>query len=130
MNVVGKTTLRQTAALLKRCHLYVGNDTGAMHVAAAMDTPVVALFGSSCRHRFGPWGKGQAVLGPELACGPCIQAHHLDRCVHCIFDRPHCMLDITVEQVQRVVESIIQDEANGCTARITDAGSGGILSSL
>ena len=103
INLVGKTTLRQLVALIKRCRLYVGNDAGPMHVAAATGIPVVALFGSSCHHRFGPWGNGQMVLWLALPCSPCFQVHHLDRCRCCIFDHPHCILDITVEQVKEAV---------------------------
>jgi heptosyltransferase-2 len=104
VNVVGKTTLRQMAALLSRCHLYVGNDSGPMHIAAAMGVPVVAMFGSSCHHRFRPWGKQHTVLNLELPCSPCFQPNHPDRCVECIFDQPHCLVDMTVEQVMEAVE--------------------------
>ncbi len=74
IDLTGKTTLRQTAALLKRCHLYVGNDTGAMHIAAAMGVPVVEI---SCfpvdgpnwhwnsPYRFGPWQMPHKILQPK-----------------------------------------------------------------
>jgi ADP-heptose:LPS heptosyltransferase len=102
-NMVGKTTLRKTAALLKQCRLFVGNDSGPMHLAVGIEVPVVALFGSSCHHRFGPWGNAQTILWQELPCSPCSQLLHLDRCVRCIFDAPRCILSITVEQVKRAV---------------------------
>lgn len=107
INVVGATTLRQMAALLKRCQVVVGNDAGPMHVAAAMGIPVVALFGASCPHRFGPWGNGHRVLWTPLPCGPCFQTPHVSCCSQCIFDRPHCILGIAVEEVQRAVEEIL-----------------------
>lgn len=108
INVVGKTSLRQAAALLGRCHLYAGNDAGPMHVAVAMGLPVVALFGSSCLHRFGPWGSGHRVLSLYPSCGPCKGEIHLDRCRYCTADRPHCILDITVEQVKEAVTHQLQ----------------------
>lgn len=108
INVVGKTTLRQMAALLERCHLYVGNDAGPMHVAAAMGTPVVAIFGSSCHHRFGPWGNGHTILCAALPCSPCSRAYHLDRCVRCAFEQPHCLLGITLDQVKAAVSDHIR----------------------
>jgi heptosyltransferase-2 len=103
INMVGKVTLRETAALLKQCQLFVGNDAGPMHLAAGIEIPVIALFGSSCHHRFGPWGNAQTVLWQELPCSPCSHLSHLDRCVRCIFDAPHCILSITVEQVKQAV---------------------------
>lgn len=107
INLVGKTTLRQMAAVLKRCQVVVGNDAGPMHVAAAMGIPVVALFGASCPHRFGPWGVGHRVLWTALPCSPCFQPQHESCCSQCIFDKPYCILGITVEAVQRAVEEIL-----------------------
>ncbi len=115
VDAVGKTTLRQMATLLKRCHVYVGNDAGPMHVAAGVGVPVVALFGSSCHHRFGPWGKERAVLWLAVPCTPCFQAQHLDRCGRCVFDQPHCILGITVEQVeQAVIERLLRRGVKPC----------------
>lgn len=74
VDAAGRTTLRQTAALLKRCRLFVGNDTGSMHLAAAMGVPVVEI---SCFPvngpdwhwnsplRFGPWGVPNRILQPK-----------------------------------------------------------------
>lgn len=107
INVVGKTTLRQMAALLKRCQLYIGGDAGPMHVAVATGIPVVALFGSSCYHRYGPWQSDHTVLSLDLPCSPCARGHQDDRCRTCIFDRPRCMPGLTVEHVQQAVEKIL-----------------------
>ena len=104
INAVGKTTLRQMAALLARCRCFVGNDAGPMHVAAAMNVPTVALFGSSCHHRYGPWGAGHTAVSHELPCSPCGRGHDAERCRRCIFDRPRCLTEMTVEEVQRVVQ--------------------------
>ena len=74
IDFTGRTTLRQTIALLKRCHLYVGNDTGSMHLAAAMGVPVVEI---SCfpvngptahwnsPYRFAPWQVPHKILQPK-----------------------------------------------------------------
>jgi hypothetical protein len=77
--------------------LFIGNDTGSMHVAAAAGTPALALFGSSCPHRYSPWGQGHRALWSELPCSPCHTPDHLFRCQRCIFDAPKCMLAITVD---------------------------------
>lgn len=103
INMVGKTTLRQMAALLKQCDFYLCNDTGPMHIATAVGVPVIALFGSSCPHRFRPWGDNYKVINVELPCSPCLQQGHPDRCMFCIYDHPRCISSITVEQVQKVI---------------------------
>lgn len=71
--LVKTENLRHLAALISACDVYVGNDTGPMHIAAAVDTPVVALFGSTNHIRSGPYGEKHAVLqsGIDLGCNPC-----------------------------------------------------------
>jgi ADP-heptose:LPS heptosyltransferase len=103
IDLTGKTTLRQAGALLRRCCLYVGGDTGLMHLAAACRTPVVAIFGASCPHRFGPWGPHHRVISALLACGPCHGKTHIDRCGPCRHDEPLCMKSIPVDLVKKVV---------------------------
>ena len=65
--------LRQLAALISACDVYIGNDTGPMHIAAAVDTPVISLFGSTNHIRSGPYGDKHAVIqsGINLGCNPC-----------------------------------------------------------
>lgn len=66
LNLTGKTTLNQLAALLKKCRLLISGDSGPVHLACSVGTPVLALFkndipGKSSR-RWGPWGRGNAVI--------------------------------------------------------------------
>ncbi len=65
--------LRHLAALISTCDVYIGNDTGPMHIAAAVGTPVVALFGSTSHIRSGPYGDTHTVVqsGINLGCNPC-----------------------------------------------------------
>ena len=102
LNLIGKTSLRQTAALMACCRVYVGNDSGPTHVAAAMGVPVVAIFGSSCPHRFHP-GENTTLVWHDLPCSPCRTINHEERCEVCIFDEPHCLTEITIEEVERSV---------------------------
>jgi ADP-heptose:LPS heptosyltransferase len=62
VSLVGETSLRQLVALSARAHVFVGCDTGPMHIAAACDTPVVALFGPADPQRTGPYGAGHQVV--------------------------------------------------------------------
>lgn len=72
-SAVGRTSPRQMAALTARCGVVVSGDTGPLHVATAVGTPTVALFGSTDPSETGPWGGGVSanVLYDALACAPC-----------------------------------------------------------
>ena len=95
--------LRQLTALISLCDVYIGNDTGPMHIAAAVDTPVVALFGSTNHHRSGPYGDKHTVVqsGINLGCNPCHPGRHPGEC-----GAGSCevIAGITVEQVLWAVE--------------------------
>ena len=95
--------LRQLTALISPCDVYIGNDTGPMHIAAAVDTPVVALFGSTNHHRSGPYGDKHTVVqsGINLGCNPCHPGRHAGEC-----GAGSCevIAGITVEQVLWAVE--------------------------
>lgn len=71
----GEARLRQTAALFARCQVMVGNDSGPVHLAAAMQTPAVALFGPTSPANFSPYGSEHQVLwkGELLSCSPCFR---------------------------------------------------------
>jgi len=76
LNLAGKTSLRQLMALLKKCQLLLTNDSGPMHLAAALGTPVVAAFGSTSPELTGPGLPGDPVhclLRSNAACSPCFR---------------------------------------------------------
>lgn len=79
INAAGKTNLRQLGALLKKCNLLVSADTGPMHIAAGVGTPVVALFGPTDPRRTGPIGENHVVLTRDLPCRPCFQQPTCER---------------------------------------------------
>jgi ADP-heptose:LPS heptosyltransferase len=80
-----------------------------MHIAAAVGTPVVALFGPTDPSRTGPYGRGHTIIQKGLACSPCF----LKKC-----DYMKCMLDITVEEVFYAVKEKLSGEEryNGDTS--------------
>jgi heptosyltransferase II len=96
IDLTGKTGLLQLAALMERCHLLVTNDTGTMHVATAVGTPVVAIFGSTPPLTTGPWGDGHVVVKRDVPCSPCWKRI-------CPTDH-QCMDLITVDEVEEVVD--------------------------
>jgi heptosyltransferase I len=71
VNVAGKTNLRQLVALLDGASLVVANDSGPMHIAAALDKPLVTPFGPTNPVRTGPYRRGDAVLRLDIPCSPC-----------------------------------------------------------
>ena len=62
IDLVGRTDLLTVAALLRRCVLFIGNDTGLMHIAAAAGTPTLGLFGPSPAEQYAPWGRCVAIV--------------------------------------------------------------------
>jgi len=92
VSLAGRLTLLQYVAVLKRCALFVGNDNGPMHMAAALGVPVVALFGPSNPAEWGPRGARTEVLYKGLDCR---------RCFHpiCTRGEDSCMKQITIEEV-------------------------------
>jgi len=108
VNLVGMTSIREMAAVMSKCNVYVGNDAGPGHVASAMNVPTVSIFGSSCHHQFAPWGQHNHVLTVNLDCSPCSTGHLIDRCVRCIYNKPKCLEAITVAEVLATVLSAIE----------------------
>jgi len=74
IDLVGKVDLLTAAAVLRRCALFIGNDTGLMHMAAASGTPTLGLFGPSPSDKYAPWGKHAVSVrstdSPEVMFGP------------------------------------------------------------
>ncbi len=95
--LAGRTTLLQLAAILKRCRLFVGNDNGPMHMAAALGVPVVGLFGPSDPAEWGPWGKGHHIIYKGLDCRPCFHPG-------CSRGEESCMRLITLDEVWEAVQ--------------------------
>lgn len=86
------TSLRELAALLSKSRLFVGSDTGPMHIAAGLGVPTVALFGAVDHRRNGPYGPTGRVITAGVDCSPYWLA---DGCPH----KLKCMTEISVEEV-------------------------------
>jgi ADP-heptose:LPS heptosyltransferase len=106
IDLVGKATLSQAAAVLRQCQLFIGNDSGPMHLAAAAGATVIAISchprTGSVQHensptRFGPWGQQHVVLQPEHAEPPCSQS--------CSAVEPHCITGVALDQVKNTVSA-------------------------
>ncbi|MGH8012668.1 MAG: lipopolysaccharide heptosyltransferase II, partial [Candidatus Binataceae bacterium] len=92
LNAAGTTTVGELIALLAQCDGFAGNDSGAMHLAAALGIPTVGIFGSTNPRRTGPRGPHAHVIYRPLACSPCLERT-------CRFDHYRCLRQITPEEV-------------------------------
>jgi len=71
LNLCGKSGLRENLSVYRAADLFFGVDSGPMHMAAAVNVPVVALFGPTDERKWGPWGDGHVVITKRLSCYPC-----------------------------------------------------------
>lgn len=99
-NLTGATTLREAAGIIQRASLAVGPDTGLMHIAAALGTPVIGLFGATDPRRTGPHGFADLVLQGRAPCVPCNRKR-------CSIGRV-CMSSIAVGEIGDKAASIAQ----------------------
>lgn len=106
INLAGATTLKTLAAVYTKATLLITTDTGPMHLAAAVHTPVVALFGPTAPWRTGPYGAGHRVIRKELPCSPCLKRV-------CRFGTTECMRAITVDEVLAAVAEIGLERQGG-----------------
>jgi len=102
LNLCGQTSLPEMVEWLRRCELMVTNDTGPMHAAAALNKPLVALFGPTEPRRTGPYGHLENVLRIDLPCSPCLKSH-------CVYKKPNeCLKALTPAMVfERVVRQLV-----------------------
>ncbi len=98
INLGGETTLTELACIYKDAFAVITTDSGPMHLAAALGTPVIALFGPTDPERTGPYGAGHTVIRSNLPCSPCL----LKKC-----PTKQCMKEIMPEQVFAAVKEIV-----------------------
>ena len=107
-SAAGVLSLRQSAALIRRAAVLVSNDSAPLHLATAVGTPIVALFGPTVpEFGFGPRRHGDVTVGlDELPCRPCSK-HGPPKCP---LGHHRCMRDLTVEQVMQAIATIASAE--------------------
>jgi len=84
IDLTGATTLIEAMALIGECDVFVTNDSGLMHVAAALRTPLVAIFGSTDHIATGPFSDNAVVIRKSLACSPCKKTHCPEKHFRCM----------------------------------------------
>ena len=98
LNVAGRTSVRQLLALIKRCNFFVTNDSGPMHMAAALGVPLVAIFGSTDHSTTSPYTEQALIVRKDVACAPC-------KLRECPTDH-RCMTAVTAEDVVSAAQSL------------------------
>ena len=103
VNIAGKTSLPQVARIVSGAELFVGGDSGLMHLAVAVGSKTVSLFGPSNPAKWGPRGEGHHVISLELPCSPC---SHFGTIPMCNYDY-RCIKKITVSEVLNAMEGLL-----------------------
>jgi heptosyltransferase II len=91
LNLAGRTSVRQLMALIKRCDFFITNDSGPMHIAAAFNVPLVAIFGPTDHTTTSPFSEKAKVVSRDVECAPCLLRK-------CPTDH-RCMKGVTVDDV-------------------------------
>jgi heptosyltransferase-2 len=100
--IAGDTDIRTTAALIKRSALFISNDSGLMHLATAVKTPVLAIFGPTLWWKNYPWGRDNVMIRKEMACSPCYNYQR----IQC--DTLKCLEMIKVEEAWQKVKEMLK----------------------
>jgi len=104
LDLTGRTDLATAMAYIDRCDAFVTNDSGLMHVAAALDTPTVAIFGSTDHIATGPWSGRARIIRKPVSCSPCMKTH----CPRKEADKHLlCLEQIRTEEVAAMVGSLL-----------------------
>jgi heptosyltransferase-2 len=99
IDLAGKTSLLETTALIEKCNLFITNDSGLMHLAAALKVPLIAIFGSTDPVTTSPLGNSSIIVRKEVPCSPCLKRE-------CPTDH-QCMRLIEANEVYQHVRQIL-----------------------
>ncbi len=111
--------LRKVAALLERTNLFIGNDSGMMHLAAMMGTPIVGIFGPGSPATSGPYIEPakQEIVTQNFPCSPCRQKFFTE-CKPSPHNKPYCLEDISVKEVYEAVDRLMKKIESQKTASV------------
>jgi ADP-heptose:LPS heptosyltransferase len=107
LNLAGETTLPELVEWIRRCELVVTNDSGPMHIAAALRKPVVSLFGPTDPRRTGPYFQTKRALQLSLPCVPCLKSS-------CHYEKPY-------ECLRALTPAVVEQEIRYRFAELVDA---------
>jgi ADP-heptose:LPS heptosyltransferase len=99
INACGKTSVNELAALIKKCSVFISADSSPLHIASAMGTPFIALFGPTDARRHLPPSKNCIVIDKQLDCSPCYKTKCRSR---------RCMAQIAPEEVLAAIDKLLK----------------------
>jgi lipopolysaccharide heptosyltransferase II len=105
LNITGKTSIGELAAQLEQCALFIGNDSSPMHLAAAVNIPVIAIFGPTSPQEYGPYPPDDPrhiAIWRHPTGYPCFYLGKMQACAHCT-----CMQSVTVDDVWYAILQLI-----------------------
>jgi ADP-heptose:LPS heptosyltransferase len=106
VTLVDNKTIRQVAAITRACDFFISNDSGLMHVAAAVGTPVVAVIGPTNPVYIRPWGVEHRVVTAPVKCPHCFR--YSPKPLHCTSERPfECLTELTVDSVAEATREFL-----------------------
>ncbi len=113
VDATGLDSIVKTAALLADCEVVVSNDTGIMHLGAAMGAPTVGIFGSASPRRWAPVGPhATSVCASGVTCSPCAETYLLRDPIDCANpDRMRCLREVSVEMVFKAVQRVTSERS-------------------
>jgi len=103
LNLAGKTTLAETAAIIARSSLLVSGDSGILHIAVGLGIPTVSLFGPGRARKWAPRGANHIVINRNLPCSPCTTFGYTPKCPI----NARCMAEISVDEVEQAVMTLL-----------------------
>jgi ADP-heptose:LPS heptosyltransferase len=104
-NAAGLLTIPELGALLQRCIMVISNDSGPLHLAAALGAPTIGLFGPESPEFYGPIGSLATSVYRQLPCSPCMNVYRA-KSFRCPYDA-QCMKNIQVNDVKQIIEEVL-----------------------
>jgi len=105
----GKTNIKQAAAIIEKSDILICNDSGLMHVAVALDTSVIAIYGPTDYTRTAPVGKQHTIIRKDFECSPCFKMEGKAKAEHCPYGYK-CLNSINVDEVFEVVLNKLKEQ--------------------
>lgn len=113
LNMAGKTSLRELIALISECDIFVTNDSGPMHIAYAVRTPLVSIFGSTDPLLTGPPsdmdGRSSIVLTPDIPCSPCFERTCKNNTMRCMYEISSDEVFFNIKKILPVIPAVFFD---------------------
>lgn len=103
INLAARTSLTETAAVLKRCSVLLSGDSGILHIGVGLGIPTVSLFGPGIARKWAPRGDNHLVINRELPCSPCTKFGYTPQCQN----GAHCISEIQPEEVVAAIISLL-----------------------